>query len=149
MSGDDGDREVSTQTGKETYWKVTMELVNIADGKMGVALWYEVHEGGKNVGRTKLQLKQSLEIPVSNRANVAIDENITQHRFVFDGTYVGQMHDWLDVTTQAMGCPFIDTTNHRFQIKMDGPGSSDCENIAMKGVLSVPYQYYSESVKTQ
>lgn len=148
-----GDKEISTQDGKETYWKVTLELVNLVgesgNSRMGVAIWYEVHEGGKNAGRSLIQLKQVYDIYVSNKGNVAIDENLKTPRFTFDGTFVGKKHDWIDVTTQAMGCPFIDTTNHKFQVIIDGAGDNDGKNIAVKGVLSVPYQYYADKIGTK
>ncbi|MDR0371462.1 MAG: fibronectin type III domain-containing protein [Prevotellaceae bacterium] len=142
------DREISTSEGKETYWKIKLELVNIVDGKIGVAVWYEVHEGGKAADRSKIQLKQVYDIPVNNKSKVAIDENLKTNSYIFDGTYVGKMHDWIDVTTQARGCPFIDTDNAKFQIIIDGPGSSDCEHMALKGMLKVPYQYYADEIRT-
>lgn len=143
------DREISTQVGKETYWRITLELVNLTGGKIAVAVWYEVHEGGKNAGRSVIQLRQSIEIPVSNKHNIAVDKDAKDYRFTFDGYYVGQMHDWIDVTDQARGCSFIDTDNSKFMIIIDGPGSSDCDDIELKGTLKVPYQYYNYGIKTQ
>ena len=142
------DADIYSKPNRETYWELTLELVNLTGGQIGVAIWYEVHEGGKNAGKSKLQLRQVIPIKVSNRNNIAIDETVKNHRYTLEGTFVGEYHKYIDATTQAKGCEFIDTDNSTFEVKIDGPGG-DKGNIAIKGKLRVPYQYYKYDIQTK
>lgn len=141
------DNEISSQSGKETFWEIKLELINIEGGKIGVAVWYTVKEGGRASNRTVLQLKDVVNINAPDRSYIAVDEIVKNSEFKFEGTYAGQEHGWIRATNQARVCDFLDTRNHEFYVKIDGPGN-DMGNIGIKGVFKIPYQFYNTEVRT-
>ena len=140
-SGRNEDPELSSQRNKTTGWRLKLELVNLPERHIGVAVWFNVAEGGFHSGRSELQFRDVVDVSYGLNCNCAIKKgrNVWESR---EFSIRGQHHGWIDVTDYLKDCPYI-SFNDRVYIKIDGKGD-DYNNIGIEATFKVPYIFYND-----
>lgn len=142
VSRDDG--EICTKSGKNTGWRLELELLNIDGGKIAASVKLTVGERGLNSGRSLIQLRDVIELPRTAHERISVDTNYRTN-YEWRGEIVGKHHEWIDITNIARstpgGCDILDLYGSRLYIRIDGSGS-DYGNIGVKGKFRVPVLYY-------
>lgn len=138
------DREVSTQDGKETGWKLYMEPVNLDGGDVAVAVQLTVGESGLNANRTLLRLHEVVTMPKSTFPRIAIDSSkVTEASYEVEGSVFKKCHGLFDITPLVRDCPFLDTKSNTVSISLDGSGD-DSAHLIVKGTFKLPVIGYEK-----
>ena len=139
----ESDREISSSKNKLTGWKLYLELVNIENGDVALAVQLLVGEDGLNSGRSLLQLNEIVDLGRSVRGDSMIDTTKVNPVYtVFGEIYRQVVNEYLDITRFVRDCPFLDLSDgKRVYIMLDGKDDNDSKYIRFKAHVKVPVIY--------
>lgn len=139
----DKDGDLYTKPGRETWWRLTVDLLNFDNGRCGFGISFIVKEGGKNGTQTALQNCQTYDLSIENSCvQMAIDSDRLNGKthYEAEGSVWGEHHEWIDVTEvvkSGVGA-VIDCDASRVYIRVDGSGE-DLSHVGVQGYAKIPW----------
>ena len=142
----DHDEEIGTKSGKETFWKIQIELLNFDEGKCGFGISFIVMEGGSSGPASILKNTFTKVLPLElgfKQMSINTDYFGGSH-FEAEATWTGEFHGWHDATgfvLKGTAGNVLCQNGNIVQIMIDDKGS-DKGHIGVKGTIMIPWIGY-------
>lgn len=142
----DHDDEISTKSGKDTYWKLQIELLNFDEGKCGFGISLIVKEGGSGGPASILKNHYTEIIPLElgfKQMSINTDYFGGSH-FEAQAIWTGEFHGWHDATSFVLNGTAGNVLCHNgntVEIMIDDKGK-DKGHIGVRGRIMIPWIGY-------
>ena len=148
-SAKDHDEEIGTKQGKNVYWKLTVQLLNVEDGgRCGFGISLRVSEGGMSDPSSVLLNTYTkvvdLELGLSQMSINTDYFGGGEAVFTAEDTWTGQFHGWHDATSSVLKGTAGTVLCHEgntVEIMVDDKGK-DLGHIGVKGTIMIPWIGY-------